>query len=503
MDARGTRDTPLPRLAAAGALALGLVAALGTGLAQEGGAQPPGRSLADLGRTLAGLAQGAPGGGLVGVAVSDVLTGEEVFALSGDAQLNPASNAKIVTAACALKVLGPEFRFASSLHGDREDAAIRGHIHFKGHADPTLTSADLYSMARELRATGLRRVEGDVVVDDTYFDEQNLPFAFDRQPDEENRFRSPVGAASLNENALAITIAPGPVGMERARVALDPPGYATLTNDSITVGQGANDPKIATDSSEGRARIRVYGQVPLGARPVTYYRRIDDPSSFTGWGVKAALEAAGVSVGGGVRVGPLPPGTPLLAEHVSAPLSSVLWETGKMSNNFVTETVLKTMGAETSRGPGTWAAATEACAGVLETFGVARGTYTYRNGSGLYDGDLFSARQLVRVLRGAYLDPSIRPEFLTQLATGGADGTIGERYRGPATKRRVRAKTGTLADVSTLSGYVLDAEGRNPIAFSILVNKAPGYVSAARGYQERIVTAIAAFLNPQAPAARY
>jgi len=167
-----------------------------------------------------------------------------------------------------------------------------------------------------------------------------------------------------------------------------------------------------------------------------------------------------------------------------------------MSNNYVTETVLKTMGAETGKGPATWASATEAAAVVLEKWGLARGSYTYRNGSGLFDADRFSARQFVKVLRGAYLDTAIRPEFLTQLATGGVDGTIGERYRGPATKRHVRAKTGTLQDVSALSGYVFDAEGRRPIAFSILVNKADGYVSSARTYQEKIVTAIAEFLNP-------
>jgi D-alanyl-D-alanine carboxypeptidase/D-alanyl-D-alanine-endopeptidase (penicillin-binding protein 4) len=485
------------KLATAGAVAFALVAFLGATRAQPETAPPQavGRPLADLGRTLAGIAADAPGGAQVGVAISDVMSGAEIFASNGDAQLNPASNTKIITAAAALAKLGPEFRFWTSLHGNREDAAIRGPIYLKGHADPTLESADLWAMAVALKTMGVRRVEGDVVVDDTYFDDQNLPFAFDQEPGEDNKFRAPVGAASLNENAVAITVGPGPLGMERARVTLDPPGYAALVDDAITVGQGATDLKIAAEPSEGRPRIRVYGQVQLGTRPVTYYRRIDNPSLFTGYGVKAALEAAGVAVGGDVRVGPMPPGTPLLAEHSSAPLSSVLWETGKMSNNFVTETVLKTIGAEAGKGPGTWDNATAEVASVLAGWGVAPGSYAYRNGSGLYDANRVSARQFVSVLRGVYLDATIRPEFLTQLATGGADGTIGERYRGPLTKRRVRAKTGTLSDVSALSGYVFDAEGRRPVAFSILVNKAPGYVSAARGYQEKIVTAIAEFLN--------
>jgi D-alanyl-D-alanine carboxypeptidase/D-alanyl-D-alanine-endopeptidase (penicillin-binding protein 4) len=95
-----------------------------------------------------------------------------------------------------------------------------------------------------------------------------------------------------------------------------------------------------------------------------------------------------------------------------------------------------------------------------------------------------------------YLDASVRPEFLSQLAVGGVDGTIDSRYEGPSTKRYVRAKTGTLDDVAALSGYVLDRRGERPIVFSILVNKASGYVAAARSWQEKIVTPIADALNP-------
>jgi D-alanyl-D-alanine carboxypeptidase/D-alanyl-D-alanine-endopeptidase (penicillin-binding protein 4) len=236
--------------------------------------------------------------------------------------------------------------------------------------------------------------------------------------------------------------------------------------------------------------------VPLGGRPTTYYRRIDNPSLFSGYGVKGVLEASGISVGGSVQAGPLLAGTPKLAEHFSEPLSTILYESGKVSNNFVTEMVLKTIGAEEAKGPGTWKGALDAAAETLAGWGLEPGSYTYRNGSGLFDANRFSARQFVEVLRAAYLDSTIRPEFLAQLATGGADGTIRSRYQKEAARRHVRAKTGTLADTSTLSGYVLDEAGNRPIAFSILVNKAPGYVSASRAFQEKIVTAIAEFLNP-------
>jgi D-alanyl-D-alanine carboxypeptidase/D-alanyl-D-alanine-endopeptidase (penicillin-binding protein 4) len=473
-----------------------LLAVFAAGLAAlpARGQEPP-VGFEALARELASVAASAPGGAKAGVAVVDVLTGAEIFVRDGDAQLNPASNAKVFTAACALKVLGPEFRFRTEIYGKVEGGAVRGPMYIKGRADPLLETADLWRMVRELKAMGIRRVDG-VTVDDSYFDGENLPFAFDQQPGEDNKFRAPVGAASLNHNAMAVTIRPGPQAITPARVLLDPPGYAQLTNDAITLGQGAHNPKISAVPFEDRTRVRVWGQVPLGARAVTYYRRIDNPSLFTGYGLAGVLEEAGISVAGEVRIGPVPPGTPLLTAHDSPPLSAILWETGKVSNNFVTEMVLKTMGAEAGRGPGTWEIALDVAAGVLEGWGLARGSYTYRNGSGLFDANRFSARQLVAVLRGAYLDDGMRPEFLSQLATGGVDGTISTRYRDPAARRHVRAKTGTLNDVATLSGYVFDAQGRRPVAFAILVNGAAGYVSAARGWQEKIVTAIARHLNP-------
>jgi D-alanyl-D-alanine carboxypeptidase/D-alanyl-D-alanine-endopeptidase (penicillin-binding protein 4) len=452
---------------------------------------------AALGRVLESLSAGKPGKSKVGILVRDVMSGQDIFAFNGSEPLNPASNTKIVTAACALKVLGPEFRFYTSIHGRVEDGVVRGPIVLKGGADPMLTTRELWDMARTIRAMGVRRVEGGVLVDDTYFDTENMPYAFDQQPSEVAAFRAPVGAASLNFNTLAVTIGSGPSPMSPAQVSIDPPGYADITNETVTMSNGANTPRVSLSGEESRAKMRVWGQVPAGSRAVTYTRRIDNPTFLSGHGLKAVLEAVGIDVSGGVQSGVLPSGLPLLAQNASVPLSEILWHAGKMSNNFVTETVFKTMGAETVKGPGSWSGAVAAASKILESWGIPPGAYTYRNGSGLFDANLFSAEQLVTVLVSAYLDATIRPEFVSQLATGGVDGTIRDRYAKPPTKRFVRAKTGTLNSVSSLAGYVFDAQGRRPIAFAILVTNADGYVSSARAYQEKIVIAIAEALHSE------
>jgi D-alanyl-D-alanine carboxypeptidase/D-alanyl-D-alanine-endopeptidase (penicillin-binding protein 4) len=158
-----------------------------------------------LKKILQNIAADSPGNSKSGVSVVDIKTGTIIYERNGSEQFNPASNAKIVTAACALKQLGPEYRFITSIHGRADGAVIRGPVYLKGHADPSLTTADLWMMARELAVSGVRRIEGGIVVDDTFFDADNLPYAYTDQPREDAAFRAPVGAVSLNHNAIAVT----------------------------------------------------------------------------------------------------------------------------------------------------------------------------------------------------------------------------------------------------------------------------------------------------------
>ena len=255
-----------------------------------------GGQFASLRKTLSTIAADSPGNSRSGVSVVDVMTGLEIYSKDSDSKFNPASNVKIITAACALTALGPEFQFTTSLHGRMDGTVIRGPLYIKGHADPTFSTKELWAMVRTLVTAGVRRVEGGVVVDDSYFDEQNLPFAFDQQPNEDSAFRSPVGAVSLNHNTLKITISPGHQAMSPARVYLEPKGYAVLLNDSVTVSEGAHNPKISSSSYENRTKIRVWGNVPLDSRPVTYLRRIDNPSLLAGYGLKSILEGSGIAV---------------------------------------------------------------------------------------------------------------------------------------------------------------------------------------------------------------
>jgi D-alanyl-D-alanine carboxypeptidase/D-alanyl-D-alanine-endopeptidase (penicillin-binding protein 4) len=193
----------------------------------------------------------------------------------------------------------------------------------------------------------------------------------------------------------------------------------------------------------------------------------------------------------------VPPTAKLLAFHDSLPLAEVIRVMNKASDNYVAESLLKTLGAETrtSPGPATWADGLAAVRAYLASIGIEPGSYRVGNGSGLFAATEVSARQLLTVLRAAHADYRIGPDLLTSLPTGGIDGTLARRWHDQPAKGRVRAKTGTLEKVLSLAGYI-GVESGKPLAFAILVNDIPtNQRPAARKMIDDMVNVLAAYLD--------
>src|SRR5262249_32199851 len=142
----------------------------------------------------------------IGVAVMDVESGRVLYARNEKAAYNPASNAKLITTAAALALLGPEYRFKTALYADElRGSDVAGNLYIKGFGDPSLVTEGLWKLVSDLYALGVRKVSGDIVIDDTYFDSVRMPPAFE-QKQEDGPWRAPTGATSLNYNAVAITV---------------------------------------------------------------------------------------------------------------------------------------------------------------------------------------------------------------------------------------------------------------------------------------------------------
>ncbi len=434
--------------------------------------------------------------GQIGVAVLDLGTGHLLAASNEHIALNPASNAKILTAGAALSLLHGDHRYETMLFGTLKDGEISGNLTIRGDGDPSLTTTDLVSMVEELRTRGVRRISGDIVVDQHFFDGETTPPAFEQQPNEWASFRAPVAAVSLNENTLQMTVRPTSPG-QPAHVTFDPPGFIDQ-DGTVSTSESGDSVGLALAGSGKRMTAKISGSVGADAKLIRYQRRVEDPTLLAGFALKAALDRAGIKVQGEVKEGTVTKGTSLVS-HSSRPLSELLYEVGKNSNNFYAEMVLKSLGGEKKARPARSKDGADVVTDWLQKIGAYENGMIVKNGSGLFDSNRVTAQSIVLILRQMALDPTVAAEFRAQLAIGGVDGTLHKRFRQADVKRLVRAKTGTLEDVASLSGYIEGPPGKSALAFSIIINKIPGKVSAGRAAIDRFVRATVAYAHGRAP----
>ncbi len=448
-----------------------------------------------LARRLGEILDGHPelGAARVAVLVVDADSGRTLFARNAEERHNVASVTKLVTTAAALSLLGPEYRFKTALLADRWDGrdVVAGNLYLRAAGDPSLGTAGLWSLVNELRLRGIRRVTGSLVIDDTFFDENTTPPAYD-QKKEDGAFRAPVGAASLNDNAVIVRVKAGAPG-DAAQVTVVPASdYFVVKNGAVTTERSRTALAVSAKAAGAQTEIDVAGTIRAGdEREVK--KRIDHPPLYLGATLRALLATAGVKIGR-LKLGIAPKTARLLADRASEPLSVLIRDLNKYSNNFMAETLLKTMGAEVKGAPGTWSKGLDAVHGYLDDVGLAAG-YRYDNGSGLYDSNRFSPADLVKVLRAAAGDFRTGADYVASLAVAGSDGTLAHRMLGGPAERYVRAKTGTLKNTIALAGFV-GGTARPPVAFAVLCDEVPeAQQGAARSMGDEIGAALALYAD--------
>jgi D-alanyl-D-alanine carboxypeptidase/D-alanyl-D-alanine-endopeptidase (penicillin-binding protein 4) len=445
----------------------------------------------DIERVVARCDQWVRGrGGRVSIAVAEVASGRILAAAGEDQALNPASNTKLLTTVVALDKLGPDYRFTTGLYGEIREGSVDALV-LRGDGDPSLTSEDLGDLAQKLALLGVEQV-GKLWVDQSRFDEQFVPPAFEQQPDEWAAFRAPVSAVAVERNTISMHVLPRHAG-QPARVWFHPPALVQRAGEVKTTPRGTGQKLTLSVSARGSTLLaRVGGRIAEGSPEQRFARRVEDPRLLPGLILRYELKIRGVKVTerpelGGEGV------TRALVLHRSAPLGILSYELGKNSDNFTAEMLLKTLGGQLKRTPARSADGAAVINDWLREHGLLTPSTRVTNGSGLFDANRISALTLVRLLALAYKEPRIAPEFLAELAVGGVDGTLTSRFQGAWVRRRIRAKTGTLATADALSGYVMAPGGRMPIAVSILVNGIAEH-RAARDHMDQVVETIAARL---------
>jgi len=218
-------------------------------------------------------------------------------------------------------------------------------------------------------------------------------------------------------------------------------------------------------SSKKENAIKVTGKIPVGGPTVKKYFSAAVPAEHFGKTLVSMLENRGVSVEGEVMSGVLPPSAKLVYEGLSEPLSDVIKNMNKFSNNFMAEQLTKSIGAVTAGEPGSTEKGVEAIAKYLNKLGVKN--FYIENGSGLSYNNRMSVEDLILVMSDMWHDTRLRDVFAESLSVAGVDGTTRRWKTGPLAAV-LKSKTGSLNSVSTLAGFV-PRHGKT-VLFAIFLN---------------------------------
>lgn len=405
--------------------------------------------------------------------------GSVVAAHNRERPMQPASTLKLLTSLVALDTLGPAFRGRSQLlaSGELQRGVLHGDLVLRGEADVDLDAQALERMLQAARVQGVREIRGDVLLDRTYFaparTDEGIP-PFDATP--EFRYNFIPDALSLNMSLVHLEIASD---ARTARVAWSPDlegvsvaaSFELVDRDCDDWEDGWMIPEVAT-GARGAVVIRLRGEFPRDCHASTDIHVLER-NAFAERLFRATWKRLGGTLHGRVREGAAPGGARLLAQHRSRPLSDLLIDIDKHSDNPITRVIYLAIGAASTRGSGlpTAARAELEVRAWLARNAIEGEDLVLENGSGLSRMERIRPAQLAAALRAA-LQSEWAPEFMASLPVAGVDGGLTTRLRGSVAERRSRLKTGTLRDTSALAGYVKDVRGDRYVLVAMVNDEA-------------------------------
>ncbi len=399
------------------------------------------------------------------VYVESIDTGEVVLSWNEAEPRNPASVEKMLTTLVALDTLGPAFSWKTDVHllGEVTDGVLDGDLLLKGYGDPYLVTERFWQLLRRIRQSGISAIDGDLLIDDSYFDIGSYdPAAFDREP--LRAYNVAPNAMLTNFKVVRYYFEPD-VASSRVNVQLDPHLDNLQIVNQLRVANGScrgYQRGITITPNEDVSRITFSGRFPSGCKSYSMDRSVLSHNEFT-YGLFSALwqESGGRITGKWNNVVAEEELEPAFSFE-SPPLSDIITLVNKHSNNVMARQLLYTLGAETFGPPGTEAAGRQAVRQWLAEKGMDFAELRLDNGAGLSRESRMTARHLADLLRYAY-QSAFMPEYLSSLSLSGMDGTLARRFRKGVLTGMAHMKTGSLDHVSSIAGYFQARSGNRYI----------------------------------------
>ena len=395
---------------------------------------------------------------------------DELYQMNSQKSFIPASLIKIFTASALLNTLPATMTFKTQflINNEIVNGTLNGHLYLQGGGDPGFVSESLWNLVNNLNRTGLKHINGNLIVDDSRFQTENT-----LQRQTHFSYDAPSGALSFNWNTVNIYLKPALSVKPPLQIDIDPFDLYFLGVKNNTTTASSRSPKDIVverkkQSKKLRESLHIKGKLPLNHREVLIYRNILYPAIWTGWNTTGFLKQRDIQLNGTVQTGITPDPSITIAEWEGKPLIEDIRLMMKYSNNYMVEMLIKNMVTESKQTPGNLADGIQIIKNHIEELGIETGSYTIIEATGLSHKNRVTPRQLSTVLKYWENHP-LQAEFESCFPLSGMDGTLKKRFTNTPLKSMVHAKTGSLKDVTGLAGYFRNKK-KQKIFFAFLFN---------------------------------
>ncbi len=436
----------------------------------------------------------------IGIEVVDLATGRCLYQRNQDRYFIPASNMKLFSEAAALMILGPDYHFTNQLSTDAsqlQQGVLDGSLYLHLPGDPSLDHNRLATLISKLKKWGITRILGDIVIDSGYAEVDIYPPGWVKK-DLDYSYGAPVAPLIMDRNRLTVTVNPAGRADQAAVVeVIDPSGTVQIENQVMTRSPKAHCGIDFSMTKENYLRVR--GCIGAGQWAIRQQVAIRNPFLYAQGLLQHQLKENNIHLKGTIILGKLPSRSMLVAKDTSRPITQLMADTLKPSDNLYADSMFLHSAAKLFGKPVNWYEAES----VLKKFlqhqtGIALGKATLLDGSGLSRKDLLTPHQTVSLLRFLHDRFPLSYEYIAALPVSGRDGTLQRRFKTSRQRDLVRAKTGTMAGVVTLSGYLSTANAHT-LAFAIFINNRPGTKLTISGRYRYLVDALCGLFLRQRP----
>jgi D-alanyl-D-alanine carboxypeptidase/D-alanyl-D-alanine-endopeptidase (penicillin-binding protein 4) len=440
----------------------------------------------------AALAQAGVPRDAVALYVAEAGSERPLIAWNAERAMNPASSMKLVTTLAGLELLGPTFtwRTETYVHGTLVEDVLHGDLILRGQGDPKLNLENFWLLLRELRARGLREIRGDLLLDRSHFlNEDHDAGRFDNEPT--RPYNVLPDALLLNYKSVRLQFLPQEDSGAVKILSVPELPQIEIVNQ-LVVGAGSCEAWPERPLSRtSPPRLVFSGVFPRGCGERSRSFALLSPNDYALALFRQTWAELGGSFSGGVREAQTPPDAVLFAAFESPPLSEVIRDINKFSNNVMARQLFLSLSLAVEPPPASTEKSIRAVREWLDASGLAVPELVLENGSGLSRSERISARSLARILEHGFAGP-LMPEYLASLPIPGRDGTLRRRLETSPVAGRAHIKSGYLDGVRSIAGYVLDGRGRWLVVVAIINH--PRAVNA-QAFQDAVIDWVHAQAN--------